>query len=628
MTSVSLAACGLASEPSSKEAIIRFEIAASADAPPIPELRLPPLPSSRRNRRCIKFGVPFCKCCDPDDLEAFSAGPEKRPRFQLQTLPDSHAQTAITIVGPVPGERFDNDTRMLDIAPIADTATVVEGTHIDALPDRAAPVAGETLTRVAWLPFAPLAYPEDTPQAGSSQTCSVITGVPPALCDTAYHERLKLGSGPFVDTHCHLEEVLQVLRRYCAAPSLGKEVRHLTSAEAKNWRILGWITEAAPEEAMSDDPRYQFWMGPASPFNNVWDLSWSELSEAQQEAAGTLGWSERLWERSFWPLPKGRTWAELNPDMRRNLELLGELESSWNQYSAGTSEDAAYTSGQSIYVDTNEQRDWNWLDEGEKAAALALGLPDKVWNLIEMVDVTATIDLLFGPSFEACVTQGCDVTSLEFAQRLVVEHPKVYASLGCHPKNAASYDDAFESRVLNAIKTCGKKIVAWGEFGLDYSHQLLGRQMSNRKQQREVFAKQLKRAVEHQLPMVIHSRAADRDTLWMLRKFVPREWKIHVHSWRGGVSFMEALLREWPNSFVGFSGLVTLDEGEEHLVTHCPLHRILIETDAPYLPCRGAYFSHPGQVPVIAKKIAEIKGLTAIEVCAITRENARAMYGI
>lgn len=432
-----------------------------------------------------------------------------------------------------------------------------------------------------------------------------------------------------MDTHCHLEEVLQILRKYCVAPSLGKGYTELTKEEKEQWTILGWIREMAPgEDEDFEEGRTRFWVGPVSPFNTVWDLSWEELTSTHREAAFALGWTERGWKKNRWPLPKGKRWVELKEDMRRHLAMLGESESSWDQYSAGIKSPTRPDNGHYIVVESNELRDWSWLDDKEKAAAFSLGLNELSWNQIEMADVAATIEGLFGPHFEACVTQGCDVVSLEFAQRLVVEHPKIYASLGCHPKNAASYDDAFEARLLKAIETCGRKVVAWGEFGLDYSHNLLGRDLSNRKQQREVFARQLKKAVEHKLPLVVHSRAADRDTLWMLRKWVPRDWKIHVHSWRGGVPFMEALLKEWPNSFVGFSGLLTLAQGEEQLAICCPVERILIETDAPYLPCAGAYFSHPGQIPSIAKKIAEVKGMPIEQVCAITRENARAMYGI
>merc|ERR1719343_628002 len=188
-----------------------------------------------------------------------------------------------------------------------------------------------------------------------------------------------------------------------------------------------------------------------------------------------------------------------------------------------------------------------------------------------MADVGASVVAFFGGSqFEGCVTQGCDEDSLEMAVKLALAHPKIFASFGCHPKGSYGYNGEYEAKVLACIEMCGPKAVAWGEFGLDYSHPAFGKLASNRRLQREVFARQLKIAIERKYPLVIHSRGADRDTLRMMRQWVPKDWKVHIHSYRGGIALMDALCTEWTHTYIGFSGIVTMNDPDAHkLVKHC-----------------------------------------------------------
>jgi len=330
-------------------------------------------------------------------------------------------------------------------------------------------------------------------------------------------------------------------------------------------------------------------------------------------------------------------WADLPAASRHALEVLGESEAAWDVWEMardGLDRPAAkfYGAGASskkVLANTNDTRRWADLSLKQQAAATALGLSEKTWDQVELANMESVANELFGPNFEGCVTQGCDVDSIDAARDLALMHPKVFASFGCHPKGAWTYDDALEKRFLAALGACGRKAVAWGEFGLDYSHPTYGKTGQNRRQQREVFARQLRLAIGKGLPLVIHSRAADRDTLRMMRHWVPRNWRVHVHAFRGTVPFLEALLEEWQHVYMGFSGIVALNDlDSQDLVRRCPVERMLLETDAPYLPVRNAFFSHPGHVPDIAAKVAEIKGVDVYNVLATTRANARLMYGI
>lgn len=422
----------------------------------------------------------------------------------------------------------------------------------------------------------------------------------------------ELQSHPYVDTHCHLSEVLAEVRRRQVAPSISKYTTDLDEEERKHYETLGWIQKE--------------WGLPS--LSKVWSSPWASLSPAQRSAAESLGYTQELWERNEWLMPKHKPWDTLAEYMRTALETLGETKDGWNAWCAGLlgnldDDPDAWRSAQ------NETRKWDELTLEEQKAATALGLSKATFNTEEEADLVGVVTDLFGAGFEGVVTQGCDGDSLDSAVRLAQSHPKVYAALGCHPKAAWWYNTELENRFLAAIKACGKKAVAWGEFGLDYSHEWWGVQTSNRRRQREVFERQITLALQLQLPMVVHSRAADHDTLVIMRKRIPRDWKVHIHSYRGSVEFMEILLRDWDQVFIGVPGIVTMDDPHAHeLARKCPLNKILVETDGPYLPLLGHGLSHPGHIGLICETIAELKGIPLAQVAAQVRENARIMYGI
>merc|ERR1712232_1405991 len=104
-----------------------------------------------------------------------------------------------------------------------------------------------------------------------------------------------------------------------------------------------------------------------------------------------------------------------------------------------------------------------------------------------------------------------------------------------------------------------------------------------------------------------------------------------MHSYRGSVQLLEAMLIGWRHIYIGFSGLVTLKDNEvEELCKRCPLDRMLLETDAPYLPISTGKtpFSHPGQIPAIGAMVAKFKGCSVDDVMKASRANTLVMYGI
>ncbi|ELR12394.1 hydrolase, TatD family protein [Acanthamoeba castellanii str. Neff] len=227
----------------------------------------------------------------------------------------------------------------------------------------------------------------------------------------------------------------------------------------------------------------------------------------------------------------------------------------------------------------------------------------------------------FRNGFGGCVTVSADVGSIEPVRQLL-HFDDVYAAFGIHPH--VTYTDEVERELVEAMAL--PKTLAWGEIGLDYHYNL-----SDPATQRQVFARQIQLAVQHNKPLVIHTREAEEDTLKIMKEHVPKEWRVHVHCFTSSLDMAKSLLDEWPNLFIGYTGVITFGASDlSEVVRHVPLERILLETDGPYMtpaPYRGKV-CHSGHVPFIAKKVGELKGMPLAQVLQAARDNTRRMYGV
>lgn len=226
--------------------------------------------------------------------------------------------------------------------------------------------------------------------------------------------------------------------------------------------------------------------------------------------------------------------------------------------------------------------------------------------------------------FAGCITISCDPVSIDATLALMRED-RVYGAFGIHPHDAKAYTPELEARLRAALAE--PKALAWGEIGLDYHYN-----MSPPETQREVFARQIREGVALGKPLIVHTREAEADTLDILRREAPRDWRIHVHCFTSSQGMAEALLADFSNLCLGFTGIVTFKNAHDlqQVVKATPLGRLLLETDGPYLapvPFRGKP-AHPGHIPHIAAKIAELKGVKLEDVYAAARENTKRVYGI
>jgi TatD DNase family protein len=200
--------------------------------------------------------------------------------------------------------------------------------------------------------------------------------------------------------------------------------------------------------------------------------------------------------------------------------------------------------------------------------------------------------------------------------------PDIWATTGLHPHQASSGTDAVARLVEEAVGASA--LVAVGECGLDYHYD-----HSPRDAQRTAFAEQIALARQHDLALVIHARQAWDDLFDVLAaEGVPERTVLHCFT--GGPAEARRCLDA--GMFVSFSGIVTFKNAPEvrQVAALCPLDRLLVETDSPFLapaPHRGRP-NEPAFVPLVGAAIAEVKGIDATEVARTASAATAAAFGL
>lgn len=213
--------------------------------------------------------------------------------------------------------------------------------------------------------------------------------------------------------------------------------------------------------------------------------------------------------------------------------------------------------------------------------------------------------------YESCLR------SLELAEKYLY----IYAAVGWHPHDAKTFSEDSEKYLE---KWCAlPKVRAIGEVGLDYFYDL-----SEREIQREVFSRQMELAKKLNMPVVVHDRDAHADCMEIIRRFPGVKGEFHCYSGSAEMA-REIIERGW---YLGFTGAITFKNARRahEVIEMCPLDRILLETDCPYLapvPFRGKR-NDSRYLPYMAQKVAEIKGISVEETAELTNRNGRRFFGI
>ena len=231
-------------------------------------------------------------------------------------------------------------------------------------------------------------------------------------------------------------------------------------------------------------------------------------------------------------------------------------------------------------------------------------------------DVDALVAAAQDAGVERMVTVGCDVADSVAAIEAARGRSGVWATAGVHPHEAAAGIDGLEALLADP------EVVAVGECGLDYFYE-----HSPREAQREVFAAQIALAHQHRLPLVIHSRDAWDDTFDVLAaEGTPPSTVFHCFT--GGPDEARRCLDV--GAHLSFSGIITFKTADDlrAAAAICPLDRLLVETDSPYLapvPHRGKP-NRPALVPLVGAAVAAVRGVEVDEIAVATWTNAEAFY--
>lgn len=223
------------------------------------------------------------------------------------------------------------------------------------------------------------------------------------------------------------------------------------------------------------------------------------------------------------------------------------------------------------------------------------------------------------------ITIGIDLESSRKAIELAIQYPQISATIGVHPHDVENIDDEVYYGLKHLHSQFRNNIVAYGEVGLDYV-----KNYSSIEKQKEHFKSQLELANELELPVVVHNRGADDDTLSILKAAGPFKRQGVMHCFSGDYEFARKVLDL--GMYISIPGVVTFKNATtlQDVVKRLPEERIVCETDGPFLaphPFRGKR-NTPSYILFTAEKIAELRGTDIETIAKITTQNARSLFDL
>lgn len=221
---------------------------------------------------------------------------------------------------------------------------------------------------------------------------------------------------------------------------------------------------------------------------------------------------------------------------------------------------------------------------------------------------------------EAMICIGYDLESSIKAVEIANTFDNVYAAVGIHPDDAASYNDEVEAKLMELAKE--PKVVAIGEIGLDYYWDKAPHEV-----QQEVFARQIELARKLDLPISIHNRDAYEDTWAVLEKYAPVKGVMHCYS--GSWDMAQRYLKQ--GLYISLAGPVTFKNAvhPKEVAKNVPMDKFLVETDSPYLtphPYRGK-MNYPYMTNLVGAMVAELKELPVEDVMEAEKANVKKLFG-
>lgn len=217
------------------------------------------------------------------------------------------------------------------------------------------------------------------------------------------------------------------------------------------------------------------------------------------------------------------------------------------------------------------------------------------------------------------IVAATDIKSSVEVLNLAKEYKNIYICLGIHPDSIDNSLDEFEKILVENIDN--EKLVAIGEIGLDYYYGKDTRDM-----QIKYFEYQLSLAEKYDLPVVVHSRDATKDTIDCLKKY--RVTGV-IHCFTGSLDTAKIYMKM--GFYIGVNGVMTFKKAKiDEIIKEIPLEKLVLETDSPYLtpePYRK-YKNQPAYIYTIAQYLANLKGVSLEEISRITEKNIKDIFDI
>ncbi|WP_261517873.1 TatD family hydrolase [Campylobacter lanienae] len=238
-------------------------------------------------------------------------------------------------------------------------------------------------------------------------------------------------------------------------------------------------------------------------------------------------------------------------------------------------------------------------------------------------DINSVIKNALDNKVDKIIIPGADINDLPKAAKIANSYENIYFAAGVHPYEIDGYD---ESVIRKFAKD--PKCVAIGECGLDYFRLPDDNVDEYKSKQKDIFISQIKLAIELNLPLIIHIRDANEDSLKILKEYEDKLVGGVLHCFNASPILLELSSK----FYYGIGGVLTFKNAKKlvEILPKIPLNRLLIETDAPYLtpePHRGKR-NEPAFTTFVADKMSDILGMSRDEIEGLTTQNASRLFGI
>jgi TatD DNase family protein len=235
-----------------------------------------------------------------------------------------------------------------------------------------------------------------------------------------------------------------------------------------------------------------------------------------------------------------------------------------------------------------------------------------------------TVDRANADGVKYLLTISTDDSSFNKILKIIKDYDCVYGSYGIHPHEAKNHTSIDSNQIIKKINL-NKKIIGIGESGLDFYYNY-----SDKKSQLKCFEEHINAAQITNLPLIVHTRSAEKETLDILKKKkAEKDFKILIHCFTGTRNFAFKLLDL--DAYISASGVVTFNKSQDLANTfkEIPNERMLVETDSPYLapvPLRGKP-NEPSYIIHTVKFLSKLKDISFDDFSNITTKNFFNLFG-